>query len=217
MMNIINVPVSNGSIPVPRVSREQADNNRMTITEASARLFRERGIDNVSVAELMAAAGLTHGGFYGHFESKGELAGEACRWAFERSVERWEKRVAEKSDPSLARAALTDNYLSAQSRSNSGASCPAAAFAGDVARESADAPIRAAYAAGVEELLKVLARVQETDVPCSDREGALADFATMVGGLILARATEGDPISDEFLAAARRRLKSRKRSRSSGV
>jgi TetR/AcrR family transcriptional repressor of nem operon len=189
----------------------------MTITEASARLFRERGIDNVSVAELMAAAGLTHGGFYGHFESKGELASEACRWAFDRSVERWEKRVAEKSDPSLARAALTDNYLSAQSRNNSGASCPAAAFAGDVARESADAPIRAAYAAGVEELLKVLARVQETHVPCSDREGALADFATMVGGLILARATEGDPISDEFLAAARRRLKSRKRPRSSGV
>jgi TetR/AcrR family transcriptional regulator, transcriptional repressor for nem operon len=202
---------------VPRVSREQADNNRIAITEASARLFRERGIDNVSVAELMAAAGLTHGGFYGHFESKEELAAEACRWAFGRSVERWKTRVGEKSDRTLARAALADNYLSAQSRGSPGASCPATAFAADVARESADAPIRAAYAAGVEELLKVLASVQETDTPRSDREGALADLATMVGGLILARATQGDPISDEFLAAARRRLKSRKRPRSSGV
>jgi TetR/AcrR family transcriptional regulator, transcriptional repressor for nem operon len=201
---------------MPRVSREQADNNRLAITDASARLFRERGIDNVSVAELMAAAGLTHGGFYGHFESKDQLAAEACRWAFGRSAERWKKRIAEKSDRTLARAALTDNYLSAQSRSSPGASCPAAAFAGDVARESADAPIRAAYAAGVEELLKVLASVQE-NVPRSDREGALADFATMVGGLILARATQGNPISDEFMAAARRRLKSHKLPRSSGV
>jgi TetR/AcrR family transcriptional repressor of nem operon len=208
--------LSDGSILVPRVSREQTDNNRIAITDASARLFRERGIDNVSVAELMAAAGLTHGGFYGHFESKDELAAEACRWAFGRSAERWKKRVAEKSDRSLARAALTDRYLSAQARSNPGASCPAAAFAGDVARESADAPVRAAYAAGVEELLKVLASVQETDMPHGDREGALADLATMVGGLILARATEGKPISDEFLTAARRRLKPRKRPRSSG-
>src|SRR6202161_4039484 len=101
---------------MPRVSREQADRNRIAITEASARLFREQGVDNVSVAELMAAAGLTHGGFYGHFESKEELAGEACRWAFARSVERWKKRIAEKNDPGVARAALTDSYLSAQSR-----------------------------------------------------------------------------------------------------
>jgi TetR/AcrR family transcriptional repressor of nem operon len=201
---------------VPRVSREQADNNRIAITDASARLFRERGIDNVSVAELMAAAGLTHGGFYGHFESKDELAAEACRWAFGRSAERWKKRVAEKGDRSLARAALTDNYLSAQARGNPGASCPAAAFAVDVARESADAPVRAAYAAGVDELLKVLESVQEANVPHNYREGALADLATLVGGLILARATEGRPISDEFLTAARRRLKPRKRPRSSG-
>jgi TetR/AcrR family transcriptional regulator, transcriptional repressor for nem operon len=195
---------------MPRVSREQADSNKVAITEASARLFRERGIDNVSVAELMAAAGLTHGGFYGHFESKEELAAEACRWAFSRSAERWEKRVGEMSEPALARGALTDNYLSAQSRSSSGGSCPATAFAVDVAREAAGAPIRAAYAAGVEGLLKILADVQETGSPRRDREAALADFATMVGGLILARATQGEAISDEFLTAARLRLKSQK-------
>lgn len=202
---------------MPRASREQADNNRLAITDASARLFRERGIDNVSVAELMAAAGLTHGGFYGHFASKDQLAAEACRWAFGRSVERWKTRVSGKINRTSGRAALIDNYLSAHSCSSPGSSCPAAALAGDVAREPADAPIRTAYSAGVEELLKVLATVQQTDVPRSDREGALADFATMVGGLILARATQGSRLSDEFLAAALRRLKSNQLPRAPGV
>jgi TetR/AcrR family transcriptional regulator, transcriptional repressor for nem operon len=191
---------------MPRVSREQADHNRTAITEASARLFREHGVDNVSVAELMAAAGLTHGGFYGHFESKEELAGEACRWAFGRSAERWKKRIADKDDPSVARAALTDSYLSSQSRSGPDGSCPATSLAGDVARKTADAPIRAAYVAGLEELLKILAGVQDTGASRSDREAALADLATMVGGLMLAKATQDEPISDEFLSAARRRL-----------
>jgi TetR/AcrR family transcriptional repressor of nem operon len=202
---------------MPRVSREQADHNRIAITEASARLFREQGVDKVSVAELMAAAGLTHGGFYGHFESKEELAGEACRWAFDRSAERWEKRIADKGDRSVARAALTDNYLSAQARSGPEGSCPATMFAADVARNSAHAPIRAAYVAGLEELLKILASVQDTGAPRGDREAALADLATMVGGLILAKATQGEPISDEFLAAARRRLKSYRPTRASRV
>src|SRR6202035_5579739 len=112
-----------GAMLVPRVSREQADNNRIAITDASARLFRERGIDNVSVVELMAAAGLTHGGFYGHFESKEELAAEACRLAFGQAAERWEKRIAAKSDSAEARAAITDGYLSAQSRGGPDGSC----------------------------------------------------------------------------------------------
>jgi TetR/AcrR family transcriptional repressor of nem operon len=191
---------------VPRASKQQVDDHRAAITEASARLFREHGIDNVSVAELMASAGLTHGGFYGHFESKDELAGEACRWAFNRSAERWENRIADKHDLAGARAALTDNYLSAQSRSGPDGSCPATTFAADVARKSADAPLRTAYAAGLEQLLTILTSVQDTGTPRKDREAALADFATMVGGLLLSKATQGQPISDEILAAARRRL-----------
>jgi TetR/AcrR family transcriptional regulator, transcriptional repressor for nem operon len=155
---------------------------------------------------LMSAAGLTHGGFYGHFESKEELAGEACRWAFGRSVERWKKRIAGKDDRNAARTVLTDSYLSSQSRSGPDGSCPATTLAGDVARKAADAPIRVAYAAGIEDLLKILTSVQETGAPRGDREAALADFATMVGGLMLAKATQGEPISDEILAAARRRL-----------
>ena len=74
---------------MPRVSREQTDKNRLLIEAASARLFKEHGFDGVSVADIMASAGLTHGGFYGHFESKDELAALACAKAFEESAARW--------------------------------------------------------------------------------------------------------------------------------
>jgi TetR/AcrR family transcriptional repressor of nem operon len=191
---------------MPRASKEQANHHKTAITAEAARLFREHGVDNVSVAQLMAAAGLTHGGFYGHFESKEALSGEACRWAFSRSVERWKKRIADKGDPAVARAALVDGYLSSQSRSGPDGSCPATTLASDVTRKSADSPIRPAYEAGVEELLKILAGVQNTGASHSDREAALGDFATMVGGLMLAKATQGEPISDEILSATRRRL-----------
>src|SRR3954470_5734234 len=98
-------------MPMPRVSRAEAEIHRQQITDASARLFRERGIKGVSVADLMGAAGLTHGGFYGHFESKDALAGVAVARAFEQSAERWNKRVAAAPDASAGRATLVDRFL----------------------------------------------------------------------------------------------------------
>ena len=74
---------------MPRVSKEQTDLNRSAIENVSAKLFREKGFNGVSVSDLMAAAGLTHGGFYGHFSSKDELAAVACANAFDHAVERW--------------------------------------------------------------------------------------------------------------------------------
>jgi TetR/AcrR family transcriptional repressor of nem operon len=189
-----------------RVSRELAGEHRVAITEASARLFRERGFREVSVGDLMAAAGLTHGGFYGHFSSKDSLAAEACALAFERSCERWRRRIADAPTPASARTALIDAYVSARSRNNPGASCPAAALAVDVAREGADAPVRTAFTAGIEDLVRILASVERDPDPTAARAQALADLSTMAGALILARATAGHPMADEFLAAARTRL-----------
>jgi TetR/AcrR family transcriptional repressor of nem operon len=191
---------------MPRVSRQQADSHRLTIKSVSARLLRERGIKGVSVSELMAAAGLTHGGFYGHFHSKDALVAEACTAAFEGSVERWNKRVAGAADRAAARRPLIDAYLSDVARRSPGTSCPAAALAGDVARETAEAPVRRAYVAGLEALLPILAAVQTAAAPGERRRRALADFSTMVGGLMLARATAGHGLSDEFLEAAREGL-----------
>jgi TetR/AcrR family transcriptional regulator, transcriptional repressor for nem operon len=193
---------------MPRVSREQADNNRTAITEASARLFRERGFKGVSVSDLMGAAGLTHGGFYGHFESKDALAAEACSLAFRHSAQRWKKRVADNVDRDSARAALVEGYLSIKSRSCPGTSCPTTALAGDVAREDPNAPVRAAFAAGIEGLMEILESLQHRGGAGAPRRRALADFSTMVGALLLARATAGLGISDEVLVAARERLSS---------
>jgi TetR/AcrR family transcriptional repressor of nem operon len=191
---------------MPRVSRAEAENHREQITEASARLFKERGLKGVSVADLMGAAGLTHGGFYGHFESKDALAGVAVAHAFEQSAERWNRRVAGKPDDTARRAALVDRFLTPQSMKDVGSGCPSVSMAGDVAREPAAAPIRTAYLEGLESLVRILAGVEDGADAAAKRRAALADFATLAGALMLARATEGAPLSAEILAAARERL-----------
>ena len=191
---------------MPRVSRAEAESHREQITEASARLFRERGINGVSVADLMGAAGLTHGGFYGHFESKDALAGVALAHAFGQSVDRWNKRIAGEADDAARRAVLVDKFLTHRSMKDVGMGCPSVSMAGDVAREPAAAPIRTAYLDGLESLVQILASVEDGADAAAKRGAALADFATLAGALMLARATEGAPLSAEILAAARARL-----------
>lgn len=190
---------------MPRVSRQQTDLNRVAIEESSSRLFRERGLKSVSVADLMAEVGLTHGGFYGHFESKDALAAVACERSFANSEARWKERVAGK-DGASALAAIVGSYLSTQSRNSPGTGCPTAGFIADVAREPAEAPIRAAYHEGVEKLLAVLASISHSGDEAADRREALVQFSTMVGALMLARATNGTPLSNEILAAAKKSL-----------
>src|ERR1700749_2363124 len=141
---------------MPRVSRAEAQSHRQQITEASARLFKERGLKAVSVADLMGAAGLTHGGFYGHFESKDALAGVAVAHAFEQSAQRWNKRVASQPDAAGGRAVIADKFLSGQSMKEVGLGCPSVSLAADIAREPATAPIRTAYADGLDALAEVL-------------------------------------------------------------
>ncbi len=191
---------------MPRASKQQAENHRLAITDASARLMRERGIHGVSVSDLMAAAGLTHGGFYGHFASKERLAAEACCHAFSESAQRWKLRIAAHPDRASALQALTDAYLSTRSRDTPGTSCPATALAGDIAREPPDAALRAAFVTGTGQLIDVLSSLQSSGDTAASRREAMAQFATMVGAVILSRATAGDALSDEILQAARARL-----------
>ena len=191
---------------MPRVSRAEAESHREQITEASSRLFRERGIKGVSVADLMGAAGLTHGGFYGHFESKDALAGVAVAHAFEQSAERWNKRVASKPDAAGGRALIVEKFLDAKNLRDVAMSCPSVSLATDVAREPAEAPIRTAYLDGLEALVQILATVEPGVDDAGRRATALADLATLAGALTLARATEGAPLAAEILAAARTRL-----------
>ncbi|HZG19774.1 MAG TPA: TetR/AcrR family transcriptional regulator [Herbaspirillum sp.] len=191
---------------MPRVSLEQAELNRDRIEDVSAQLFRELGIDRVSVVDLMKAAGLTHGGFYGHFKSKDELAAIACTRAFDLSREKWEASVTQSRSPAAALGAIINRYLSPENRNAPGTACPAAMLASDVAREDEDKPVREAYRAGLDDLLDSLGALQEQGGPKTRRRHAITQLSTMVGALLLARASGTTALSDEILDAARKEL-----------
>ncbi len=191
---------------MPRVSRQQTERNREIILQVATRLFRERGLKGLSVADVMSAAGLTHGGFYGHFESKEALAALACKQAFEQSVQRWAERVAPTRDRQGARRALIDAYLADHNRDQPGEGCPTVGFAGDVCREPAASPLRQAYSEGVSALLDDFEATMEQKDAEQRRQTALVEFSLMVGAITLARATEGGSLSDEVLQAVREYL-----------
>lgn len=187
---------------MPRVSREQTDQNRIKIEQAASRLFRERGFKGVTVADVMAAAGLTHGGFYGHFASKDALAAIACRQAFDDSRGRWDKIVNAQDDAPAAREALVDYYLKNNSPAK-GVGCPAAALAVDVAREAPGTAARSAYIAGLKGLISKLEDVSGEAETGARRQRAMMQMAALVGAVTLAQATEGDAISQQLLDAVR--------------
>ncbi|MFI5890264.1 TetR/AcrR family transcriptional regulator [Actinoplanes sp. NPDC051513] len=165
-----------------RVSQAQAQENRKRIIETAARLFRERGVAGVSVADVMAEVGLTHGGFYKQFASKEALVAEAVGQAFGELTDRL---------GTVDRENFVRTYLSAEHRDRPGDGCPAAGFGGDLSHEQPGAAVDA-YAKGLDLYAREL--------------GSLADVATLVGAMVLARATAGTEVSGRVLQAARERL-----------
>lgn len=183
-----------------KVSREQAAENRSRVVEVAGRLFRERGFDGIGVADLMKAAGLTHGGFYGQFGSKDQLAVEATERALERNAEIWRRRAAGEEGPPLQ--AVVDFYLSARHRDRAGEGCVLAALAADAARSQVPG-LRPALQRGFESLVGTLARLLPGRTEAVRRRRALAKASAMVGALILARAVDDAALSQEILAAVR--------------
>ncbi|WP_230948612.1 TetR/AcrR family transcriptional regulator [Burkholderia multivorans] len=181
--------------------------HHILIREESVRLFKERGFNGVSVADIMSSVGLTHGGFYGHFDSKDELAGVACGHAFEESFEKWSQLGVGELPERVAMARLADHYLSVAQRDTIGEGCPITSLATDVTREPADATVRATYISGVKRLFKLLCAMPKRRQSNAVREQAMVRLATMVGALTLARALKGDELSEEILVAARKHLK----------
>jgi TetR/AcrR family transcriptional regulator, transcriptional repressor for nem operon len=189
---------------MPRASKQQADANHQRVMEQSARLLRERGLRGPSVADLMNSAGLTHGGFYGHFDSKEQLVDQACAHAFAQSLARWKERIANAPGFSNGYSAIVEGFLSTRSRDNPGGACPTPALAADIAREPADAPVRATYSSGVEQLVNLLQSVQAATADSRQaRRASISQFSMMVGAMALARAVKGNALSDEILSCAR--------------
>jgi len=186
---------------MPRVSRKQAELNREIIVEAATHLFRERGLHGISLSDVMAAAGLTHGGFYGHFASKEALATEACQQAFEQANLGWQAKIDRSVDQQAAREAVMGPYLTATHRDNPGDGCPVSAFAPDMCHEPADTALQHTFIEGVEKSLDIFAQLHD-----EDRQALLAKYAMMIGAVTLARALGGNDLSDQFLFAARKAL-----------
>ncbi|MGW1799887.1 TetR/AcrR family transcriptional regulator [Streptomyces sp. NPDC001984] len=177
-----------------RVSQAQAQENRQRVVATASRMFREKGTA-VSVADLMKAVGLTHGGFYKQFASKEDLVDEAIAHAF---AEQAAHSVVALEEHEAARRTLIEDYLSVWHRDHAGDGCPVSGFAADLGREPDQAArARHVYVNGV--------RNRAARLATGDDDG-MAQLCTMVGALVLARATRGNPLSEELLQAARTAL-----------
>jgi TetR/AcrR family transcriptional repressor of nem operon len=186
-----------------RVSREQAAQTRDRIVEVASALFRAKGFGGVGVADIMKRAELTHGGFYGHFGSKDDLAVEASRRALAASAARWQRIVAETRDKPYP--ALIENYLSARHCEDPASGCALSALGTDAARGSAG--LRGAFAEGLQRLVDILTETLPGFSKPARRRKAVAGMATMVGAVTLARAIDDPALSEEILEAARQELR----------
>ncbi|MCU6433239.1 TetR/AcrR family transcriptional regulator [Undibacterium sp. Jales W-56] len=180
-----------------RVSREQAAENRERILDVAAQLFREKGFDGIGVADLMKSAGLTHGGFYGHFASKEDLVAQSCARTLERSVEHW-KTLAEQ-DPEHSLETIAASYLTTKHRDHPGRGCAIAALGADIARQNTS--VRSTVTEGVRLLVGILSKILPGKSKTAKQEKALATFASMVGALVLARAVDDPQLSEDILQA----------------
>lgn len=189
-----------------RVSKQQMAENRERILDAAAQLFREKGFDGIGVADLMKAAGLTHGGFYGHFASKEDLMAQALERALDGGRELGERLAAGAGgEPGAALGAVADWYLSCEHRDGLGNGCAVAALGADAARQGPG--VRQAIGRGVRSFAERLAQLVPGRSEAERRRQALAAYATLVGALVLARAAADDEeLSREVLEAARAAL-----------
>jgi TetR/AcrR family transcriptional regulator, transcriptional repressor for nem operon len=171
-------------------AQETAEKHDRIVKEAS-RLFREKGFDNVTVAEVMKAAGLTHGAFYAHFSSKQELQEAAVAYGQGVSAVHARNHGATKK----GRRTYADRYLSARHRDNPGNGCTMAALAAEVARSTPE--VKGAFERGFEEILSAVG---------GDRKDAIFQTAALLGGVALARAMQDEKLSEEILRSVRQKL-----------
>jgi TetR/AcrR family transcriptional regulator, transcriptional repressor for nem operon len=173
-----------------KVSREQVAEHRRKILEAASRLFRGRGYDSVTVAEIMKAAGLTHGGFYGHFKSKDDLIAETLAHT-----------LTSGPGAEVDLAAYAASYLSPHHRADLAGGCPTAALAAETIRGTPEA--RAAMTDGLRRQIERFSRSAPGNSEAEKRQAAIGSWAAMVGAMILARLSDDPKLSDEVLAQTR--------------
>jgi TetR/AcrR family transcriptional regulator, transcriptional repressor for nem operon len=188
---------------VGRTSTAVAEQHRAEVITNAARLIRRDGA-TVPLSDLMAAAGLTKGGFYKQFRSKDELLGLAASEAFDGILALMAELLPETADRADARQALFADYLAPAHRDDPASGCANTALAADAARAAEDSPLRDAYGAGITATLEALEKYYDDDG--ESRQKAINTLVAMVGAVSLSRATAGTPLSDEILETVRQTL-----------
>lgn len=183
-----------------KVSHEQAARNRVHVVDVAGTQFRKHGFDGIGVADLMKAAGLTHGGFYNNFPSKNALAVEAVARVFAETRDRLREVAVGAADPL---AAIIGLYLSPAHRDALEVGCVVAALSQDATRGSPE--LRSAFEAGIEGYLDLMVEFGKVS-----RGEAMSIYATMLGALTLSRTVVDPATSDEILSSAVESLLRRK-------
>jgi TetR/AcrR family transcriptional repressor of nem operon len=179
-----------------KVSKEQVAEHRTRILDAAARLFRLRGFDDVTVADVMKEAGLTHGAFYGYFPSKEALIAEAVGQAL--------PPAPDKANPRRPAADYADGYLSVRHRDNRSTSCLFSSLGTEAARGSAD--LRHSMTEAIRSRIDHLSLEAEGATSKEKRRAAIAAWSAMVGAMVLARLVDDDKLSKEILKQTRASL-----------
>jgi TetR/AcrR family transcriptional regulator, transcriptional repressor for nem operon len=182
-------------------SQAEKAKSRERILEAAARQIREDGLDSINIAELMKAANLTHGGFYGHFASRDALVGAALERALQQSATTF---AAAKRDaaPGTVKS-IVNRYLSPAHRDDPGGGCAIAALAADAAR-SGDNEVRRIIAERLEHAFELMTNAMGENAAAHD--AAISAWCTMVGAITLSRVFGEDKRGDDILKLARRSI-----------
>lgn len=183
-----------------RYAKDHKQETHARIVRKASVKLRERGAHGIGVAGLMKEAGLTHGGFYAHFDSREALVVEAFGDAMDRSLAVWRRKI-EPLPPADRFRAIVETYLGPAHRDDPGHGCALPALAAEIARESVKT--RRALAAKIEDMVGLLAEQVQDASSGAARKQALAALATMVGAVVLARASGPGELSDGILAAGR--------------
>ena len=180
-----------------RVSREKAQASREQVIDTAARLLRERGFDGIGVADIMKAAGMTHGGFYRHFESKDELAVKATERALAEGTSAIIEELA-KQPPDPLRM-LIERYVSSVHRDDPGSGCILPALAADAGRRD-DPALREVFTTAIQGYLKLIDLMQAERSPDGLRAPA-AILSEMVGAVVLSRVIGDTALADSLMEA----------------
>jgi TetR/AcrR family transcriptional repressor of nem operon len=185
-----------------RKSRQETAATRQRIVEAAQTEFRRHGIEGCGLTGLMAAAGLTQGGFYKHFASKAQLVAESTTAAVDTLVEQLQSMPPEPGTAGEFKA-MVNGYLSPTHRDGDNG-CPYAGLGSELAR--GEPQVKSASVEGFERMIGLLSQQLEESEDSTTRDQALLTMCAMMGALTVSRMAAGQPLSDEVLDAVRRQL-----------